>query len=108
MHIYQQNLQKLYVDDFKGGITTVYTIGINNCHKMFDTKIDMLKHFLKYHTNSAIKCGHCINSFNSLDHLIEHMFNNHALLSTFYIKFDITKKDLKEFLYLYTLSMWDP
>ena len=97
---------KYYVDDFKGGITAMYSIGINNCAKMFDTKLDMIKHFLKYHTNSAIKCGHFINSFNSLDHLMEHMFSNHALLSIFYIQFYITKKShLKEFLHLYTISM---
>ena len=98
---------KYYVDDLKGGITAMYSIGINNCTKMFSTKLDMMKHFLKYNTNSVIKCKHCRNSFNSLDNLIEHMFSDHALLSIFYIQFNIFFKKgiLKEFLYLYTISM---
>ena len=98
---------KYYVDDFRGGITTMYSIGINNC-RMFDTKLDMMKHFLNNHTNSAIKCGHCRNSFNSLNDLVEHMFDSHALLSIFNIQFYIKKnRYLKEFLHLYTISMGD-
>ena len=84
----------------------MYSIGINNCTKMFSTKLDMMKHFLKYHTNSVIKCENCRNSFNSLDNLIEHMFSNHALLSHFYIQFNFTEEgNLKEFLCIYTRSM---
>ena len=98
---------KYYVNDARGGITTLYSTRINN-YRMFNTKLDMLKHFLNYHTNSSIKCEHCRNSFNSLNDLVEHIFDSHALLSGFNIKFYIKKnRYLKEFLHLYTISMGD-